>query len=1242
MASSGAPENGSNGQSGQLNTNFSFPTGGGSAPGSPVEYREPLPHMETVIQKRQRSRSKSKEAGRTQPGPKSFWDLIALTISMAGAQVTWTVELGYGTPFLRDLGLSSTLTSLVWLAGPLSGLIAQPLIGAVSDSSTSKYRRRYWVAMSTLVLFVAALGLAFAIPFARWLVSLFNSEPPVPDPEWDNSVRQTAIGVAVLCFYLLDFALNALQASLRNLLLDVTPAEQLTTANAWHGRMIHAGNIIGFAFGGITLENWPILRQFGGDQFRKVCIVTMVILAVTVWITLVTQEEKEKEVDLLKREEGRIMDIIKTIWHASLNLPRPIRRVCYVQLCAWVGWFPFLFFGTTWMGVIMSEETGTDPTKDEATVAGDKAMLIYSVVAVIAGTLLPSLASRDQRLLLPELPIDPNNPEATADAELARVRDLVRQWRAEAARDGRPLRLPAMPFMLRNIWTGALLLFFVLMMSTFFIKTVWAGTLVIALLGICWAVACWVPFAIIMEYLKEMDDSARANRVAAAVAGNTGPSTRPGHSRVFSTPAHPVRRLARSTSAVNPNERTMLLRRYSMNMTENEMNMTELNVEGSGDVAGGTILGIHNLAIVLPQFFVSIASSIIFNIFDGSKTGDTLYLGKHGVSWVLRFGGVIALIGAAISRRVPPTKTEKAMQNNLFLVRRLVQRTDIRNPDPGPSRFTSLAWAAVLACEEVFEFLLESGHDEEELSRDAENNTVLILLAGAPTPPARQGQPRTHSLAQAHLRMAQLYLDRYAFLLDWPNVQGMSALHQAALKGNEAFVRMLLDMGAFLDQADHQGNTPLHYASAWGHVQVVQLLIERGCQFALRNNEGFTASDYAYSMSTMNTLQDTVRAQFEVNKKQKAERLRNLRRTSDDEFEDVGYNGYPGRFPDAVLDPQEPNRFRSGSASTSEGTIESNVASRMRERDADAMAEYRRQGGLEGRRIEDEEAMLQRQRSVSSSSLGVPTEASGASAVSGGNLGSTGSQSQISGSGGGGRKISGSNKALPPPPGVHPFANASQFSTPTQFPTPLQSQFSPPSNFSGSFTPSARNHPIAGEPMPPPPSPGRRLRAVASANALGTMVMAQTTRPKRAGTNEGLATSSGLAHSPAGRSVLQGRSTMSSPRPPPALPPPTGPLPSAPPPPTPPPKTGSTGSAGMIRETPKREASGGSGSTSGRETPKKEGKETPSRTGLGLRAGVLGVVKPMLSPSALNGSFFSRGESSGANSGSARTVEASR
>jgi len=48
---------------------------------------------------------------------------------------------------------------------------------------------------------------------------------------------------------------------------------------------------------------------------------------------------------------------------------------------------------------------------------------------------------------------------------------------------------------------------------------------------------------------------------------------------------------------------------------------------------------------------------------------------------------------------------------------------------------------------------------------------------------------------------------------------------------------------------------------------VVQLLIERGCQYSARNNQGFTASDYAYSYSTRDTLQDTARLQFEINKK---------------------------------------------------------------------------------------------------------------------------------------------------------------------------------------------------------------------------------------------------------------------------------------------------------------------------------------------------------------------------------------
>ncbi|KAI9001098.1 hypothetical protein BD414DRAFT_473582 [Trametes punicea] len=115
--------------------------------------------------------------------------------------------------------------------------------------------------------------------------------------------------------------------------------------------------------------------------------------------------------------------------------------------------------------------------------------------------------------------------------------------------------------------------------------------------------------------------------------------------------------------------------------------------------------------------------------------------------------------------------------------------------------------------------------------------------------------------------MARMYIDRYPDILDWANAEGKTALHVAALKGNEELVRMLCDLGADFDLADNEGNTPLHYASAWGHITVVQLLIERGCQYSARNNQGFTPSDYAYSISTRDTLQDTARIQFENNKK---------------------------------------------------------------------------------------------------------------------------------------------------------------------------------------------------------------------------------------------------------------------------------------------------------------------------------------------------------------------------------------
>lgn len=90
---------------------------------------------------------------------------------------------------------------------------------------------------------------------------------------------------------------------------------------------------------------------------------------------------------------------------------------------------------------------------------------------MVAGTALPYLAAMDARLLR-QLDREMETIEEEVDAEIKKIREMVKGWKAEASQQGKPLRLPRMPFMLRNIWTAALVLFGVIMMSTFFIGTV--------------------------------------------------------------------------------------------------------------------------------------------------------------------------------------------------------------------------------------------------------------------------------------------------------------------------------------------------------------------------------------------------------------------------------------------------------------------------------------------------------------------------------------------------------------------------------------------------------------------------------------------------------------------------------------------------------------------------------------------------------------------------------------------------
>lgn len=75
------------------------------------------------------------------------------------------------------------------------------------------------------------------------------------------------------------------------------------------------------------------------------------------------------------------------------------------------------------------------------------------------------------------------------------------------------------------------------------------------------------------------------------------------------------------------------------------------------------------------------------------------------------------------------------------------------------------------------------------MSQDSENNTILMILADQ-KPTVYVSAAALQDSTDAFLRMARLYYDRYSWILDWSNTQGKTALHIAALKGNEDLVRV--------------------------------------------------------------------------------------------------------------------------------------------------------------------------------------------------------------------------------------------------------------------------------------------------------------------------------------------------------------------------------------------------------------------------------------------------------------------
>ena len=186
------------------------------------------------------------------------WFYICVpSVAFFGCQLSWALQAGFVTPQLEELGVSDTMIGIVWLAGPLSGIVVQPIVGILSDNLTAEQvqrfggRRRPFIKCGCGLLVVGLL----LFSNAKYIGNLFG------DTSNESNFGCT---IAIISFWFLDISTNVLQAPLRALLSDIIPIEYQSTANSIfgfeHGFGAMVASIMGFTLsyndaldGGISL-----------------------------------------------------------------------------------------------------------------------------------------------------------------------------------------------------------------------------------------------------------------------------------------------------------------------------------------------------------------------------------------------------------------------------------------------------------------------------------------------------------------------------------------------------------------------------------------------------------------------------------------------------------------------------------------------------------------------------------------------------------------------------------------------------------------------------------------------------------------------------------------------------------------------------------------------------------------------------------------------------------------------------
>lgn len=306
--------------------------------------------------------------------------IVEMNIGFFGLQFSFGLQQANMGPIYGFLGADEATMPLLWLAGPMTGLIVQPIVGAMSDRTNSRYGRRTPYFLIGAIICTFAL---FLMPYS------------------------SALWMAASLLWILDAGNNITMEPYRAYVADRLQRDQQSVGFLTQSAFTGLAQTLSYL--APTLLTAFVARDVLDDNGIPVIVrIAFVIGAILSISTIVWSIWRVPELPLTPDERAMmaarpltVRSTLADIGAAVRTMPRPMRQLALAMLCQWYAMFVY------WQYIAFALSRSLYDTADtgsagfrEAALTAQQIGAAYNFIAFLAAlALIPVVRRLGARLV---------------------------------------------------------------------------------------------------------------------------------------------------------------------------------------------------------------------------------------------------------------------------------------------------------------------------------------------------------------------------------------------------------------------------------------------------------------------------------------------------------------------------------------------------------------------------------------------------------------------------------------------------------------------------------------------------------------------------------------------------------------------------------------------------------------------------------------------------------------------------